>query len=86
MSISLQLRCVHEPMRAVLDTGVMVAGIGRATGASRKRLHLVETGRFGAVLSVAVVLEYESVLKRNEHLTATGLTTGDRDELSDGIL
>ncbi len=86
MSISLQLRCVHEPMRAVLDTGVMVAGTRSATGASRKRSHLVEAGRFGAVLSVAVVLEYESVLKRNEYLTATGLTTGDRGELVDSIL
>ena len=63
MSISLQLSCVHDPMRAVFDTDVMAAGIGSATGASRKRLHLVEAGRFEIVQIVAVVLEYESVLK-----------------------
>ena len=73
-------------MKAVLDTDVIVAGMRSATGASRRLLELLEVGTFESVLSVALVLEYEAVLKRPKHQTALGLTVEDIDEFIDGIL
>jgi len=52
------------PLRVVLDTNVLVAGLRSRRGASYRVLTLVGTGRFAHVVSVPLVLEYEEVLKR----------------------
>jgi putative PIN family toxin of toxin-antitoxin system len=65
----------------VLDTNVLIAGLRSNRGASHRLLRLVGTGRFGLHLSVAVVLEYEEILKR---LAAeVGLSPADIDDLLD---
>ena len=55
-------------MRAVLDTSVLVAGVRSARGASRELLRMVLDGEFRPLVSVPLVLEYEAVLTRPEHL------------------
>jgi putative PIN family toxin of toxin-antitoxin system len=55
-------------MRAVFDTPVLVAAVRSAKGASRKLLRMVLDGEFKPLISVPLVLEYEAVLTRPEHL------------------
>jgi putative PIN family toxin of toxin-antitoxin system len=50
--------------RIVLDTNVLVSAIRSDRGASFRLLSLVGTGQFDVCLSVALVLEYEGVMKR----------------------
>ncbi|MBA2292636.1 MAG: putative toxin-antitoxin system toxin component, PIN family [Gemmatimonadales bacterium] len=56
--------------RVVLDTNVLVAALRSQRGASAAVLRRVGTGQFEFCLSVALLLEYESVLKRR----STGIT------------
>jgi putative PIN family toxin of toxin-antitoxin system len=52
--------------RVVLDTNVIVSALRSRRGASAALLHGVGTGGFEHYLSVALLLEYESALKRPE--------------------
>jgi putative PIN family toxin of toxin-antitoxin system len=70
-------------LRAVLDTSVIVAGLRSNRGASYQLLKRVEQGWLTPVLSVALVLEYEAVLKREAH--GFGLTPEDVDDFVDSL-
>ena len=72
-------------MRFVLDTNVIVAGLRSPTGASRRLLELLAEDQFEAIASVAMMLEYEAVLKRPKQLTAFNLTTDEIDQFLDGL-
>jgi|SRR5208283_473839 len=54
---------VHE---LVLDTNVLVAGLRSRRGASHELLRRIGEGRFRLNISVALALEYEDVLKRED--------------------
>jgi len=60
-------------MRVVLDTNILVAGLRSSIGASRMILIAVGDGAVTPVCNVAMMLEYEEVLKREASLTATGM-------------
>jgi len=65
-------------MRAyVLDTDVMVAASRSDAGASRQILEAALARRFELLLSVPLMLEYEAVLTRPEHLAASGASKAD---------
>lgn len=65
-------------MRAyVLDTDVLVAAFRSDAGASRQVLEAARAHRFELLLSVPLMLEYESVLTRPEHLAASGASGED---------
>ena len=72
-------------MRFALDTNVIVAGLRNPTGASRRLLALLADEQFEAIASVAMMLEYEAVLKRPKQLTAFNLTTDEIDQFLDGL-
>lgn len=57
-------------MRLVLDTDVIVAAMRSPTGASAALLGAALTGRVTLLANVALVLEYEAVCGRSEHLDA----------------
>ncbi|MPZ33253.1 MAG: PIN domain-containing protein [Rhodospirillales bacterium] len=63
-------------MRRVLDTDAMVAAICSDTGASRRLLQSVLERRRGLTLlvSVPLLIEYEAVMTRPEHLKAARLS------------
>lgn len=61
----------------VLDTSVLVAGLRSRRGASFRVLDAVAGQTLVLVVSVALFLEYEAVLKRPEQRQATGLTERD---------
>ena len=54
------------PLRVVLDSNVVVAGLRSGRGASNRVLSLVGTGRFVHAVSVALTFEYESAVLRPE--------------------
>jgi putative PIN family toxin of toxin-antitoxin system len=61
-------------MRVVLDTDVLAAALRSDRGASRHLLLGAFERRFTMLVSVPLMLEYEAVLTRPEHLTAAGIT------------
>jgi len=66
-------------VRLVLDTATLVASLRSDQGASHRLLAAGLRRRFTVLASVPLLLEYEAVLTRPEHLDAAGLT---RDEVS----
>ena len=52
------------PVRAVLDTNVLVAGLRSRAAASNRVLRLVTAGQVTPVVTVPLWLEYQDVLKR----------------------
>lgn len=72
-------------MRVVLDTDVLVAALRSPGGASRALLQYLRSGRLVVVASVALMLEYEAVLTRSEHLAAMGLSRHEVGTLLDGL-
>ena len=66
-------------MRLVLDTHVVVAAFRSPTGASAALIELALDGSIKLLVTVPLALEYEAVLKRGEHLVATGSTIDQMD-------
>jgi len=54
-------------MRIVMDTSALVAGLRSRLGASAALLKEIDANRVVLVASPALFLEYEAVLKREEH-------------------
>ena len=73
-------------MRLVLDTSVIVAGIRSEAGASRVLLEAAFRRRYTLLLGVPLVLEYEAVLTRPEHLRRSGLSRAQMSELLDELV
>jgi predicted nucleic acid-binding protein len=69
----------HESVAAsyVLDTDVMVAAVRSDRGASRQLLLAAVDQQFELLLSVPLILEYEAVLTRPQHLAACGLSSAE---------
>ena len=70
-------------LRVVLDTNVLVAALRSSSGASRQLLLALRDGRFVAVVSVPLFVEYEATLKRPELLKEIKLSLRDIDDLLD---
>jgi predicted nucleic acid-binding protein len=65
---------------------VLVAAIRSSAGASRQLVLSAFAGKYILLASVALILEYEAVLKREEHLRASGLTAAEMDALLDAVV
>lgn len=65
----------RHPMRAVLDTNVLVAAVGSRRGASNAVLIAAFEGRFDWLVSTPLFLEYEDVLLRPEVLSRSTMTS-----------
>src|SRR5690606_5495999 len=72
-------------VKLVLDTDVVTAAVRSPTGASAELLRLAALGRCRLIVSVPLMLEYEAVLMRNDHLAASRLDAADMGYLLDGI-
>ena len=68
-------------IRVVMDTNVLVAGLRSRRGASHRVLRLIGQRKFETVVSVPLVLEYESTLKRQSR--SLGLRHSDVDDVLD---
>jgi putative PIN family toxin of toxin-antitoxin system len=69
----------------VLDTDVIVASLRSDRGASRQLLLAALHMDFELLLSVPLILEYEAVLTRAEHLVACGLTRAEVGRVLDDL-
>ncbi|MDX2206466.1 MAG: PIN domain-containing protein [Gemmatimonadales bacterium] len=67
--------------RVVLDTNVLVAALRSQQGASHAVLRRVGLGQFEFCLSVALMLEYEGVLKRPS--SGIALSSAAMDDILD---
>ncbi|MDD1651238.1 MAG: putative toxin-antitoxin system toxin component, PIN family [Methylococcaceae bacterium] len=56
----------NPPLRIVLDTNVLYAGLYSASGKAYQLLRAIEAGRVRVALSAPLLFEYEDVLKRNQ--------------------
>ena len=65
--------------RVVLDTSVLVAGLRSRRGASFVLLRAVRKRAIVPLCTPSLFLQYEDVVKRAEHIEATGMTVGDMD-------
>ena len=74
-------------MRLVLDTAAMLAAIRGDAGASRWLLRSILERRRDLTLlvSVPLLIEYEAVMTRAEHLKAAGLSVADVGVLLDAV-
>jgi putative PIN family toxin of toxin-antitoxin system len=69
----------------VLDTDVMVAALRSDRGASRQLLLAALNRQFELLLSVPLMLEYEAVLTRPQHLAACGLSSFEIGRVLDDL-
>ena len=70
-------------IRIILDTNIIFSGLYSTFGASFQVLRALTVGKIQPVLSVALLFEYEDVLKRNSR--KLGLTHRDIDAFLDNI-
>jgi putative PIN family toxin of toxin-antitoxin system len=66
--------------RAVLDTSVIVAALRSRRGASNRLVELIALGRVRPLVTTALFLEYEDVLRRPENRLATGMSEDDVEQ------
>jgi putative PIN family toxin of toxin-antitoxin system len=69
----------------VLDTNVLVAALRSDRGASRLLLAGALERSYQLLASVPLMIEYEAVLSRDEHLVASGLSAQDVQTLLDAV-
>ncbi len=69
----------------MLDTDVLVAAFRSDRGASRQLLLGALERRFELLLSVPLIIEYEAVLVRPEHLAACSLSEGEVQRVLDDL-
>lgn len=69
----------------ILDTDVVIAALRSGTGASAEIVRRVLRREIGIEASVAVVLEYEAVAMRAEHLAAGGLSKSQAVNVIDAL-
>lgn len=72
-------------MKYVLDTNVLVAASRSRQGASFAVVQALRERRFIALASVPLMLEYEAVLKRPDHLEAGRRNTADVSAFLDAL-
>jgi len=71
--------------RAVLDTNILVAASRSRNGASHAVLRALREGRFTALASVPLMLEYEALLHRPEQLAAANRTAAATTAFLDAL-
>lgn len=60
-------------MIIVLDTDVVVSAMRSPTGASAELVRMARRGEINLAASVSLMMEYEAVCMRKEHILASGL-------------
>src|SRR6266851_4742294 len=78
-------RAVYEIRRFFPSTPVIVSALRSDRGASRVLLTAALERLYPVLASVPLMLQYESVLTRSEHLAAAGVSSADVEILLDAI-
>jgi len=72
-------------LRIVIDTDVLLSGFLSSEGASRQLVLDALDRKFALLLSTPLLLEYESVLRRPEHLARARATDAEVTEVLDAL-
>ena len=72
-------------MRLVLDTATMVAAIRSNSGASNRLLRAALERRLTMLVSTSLLIEYEAVMTRAEHVEASGLAVEEVSAVLDAV-
>jgi putative PIN family toxin of toxin-antitoxin system len=72
-------------VQLVLDTDVVLSSMLSATGASRQLLMHALKGHITGLVSVPLLVEYEAVMKRPEHMKKAAASLNDVDMILDRI-
>jgi putative PIN family toxin of toxin-antitoxin system len=72
-------------MRVVLDTDVVTSAFISPDGASRQLVLDALDGKFSLLLSTPLLVEYESVLRRAQHLARARATDAEVTEILDAL-
>ncbi|MGG6270611.1 putative toxin-antitoxin system toxin component, PIN family [Leptolyngbya sp. AN03gr2] len=72
-----------QPYQLVVDTNVLITAFRSQRGAAYKFFTLLNDPRWQLNLSIALVFEYEEILKREQE--SLGLTQQEIDTLLDGL-
>jgi predicted nucleic acid-binding protein len=72
-------------LRMILDTDIIMAAIRSTKGASAEIVRRVLRGEMHIELTVAMALEYEAVVMREEHLRAGELTAAEAMNVIDAL-
>jgi len=72
-------------LRVVIDTDVLLSGFLSPEGASRQLVLDALDRTFALLLSTPMLVEYEAVLCREQHLQRAKLTKADVDEILDAL-
>ncbi len=72
-------------VRLVLDTDVIIAAMRSQLGASRKLLVDLDENKITGLISVPLILEYESVMNRTKHLQESGFNHEKVNDVLDMI-
>lgn len=72
-------------MRLILDTAAMVAAIRSEAGAARRLLVAALERRFTLLASVPLMIEYQAVMTRPEHLKVSDLSVDDVGVVLDAV-
>jgi len=67
--------------KLVIDTNILVAATRNRLGPSFALMQQIRFGKIAMCCNPALFLEYEDVLKRSEHLIASGLLAQDIDAI-----
>ena len=76
---------ISQGSRLVLDTEFLVAALRSDRGASRQLLLRALEGKFHVLVSVPLLIEYEAVLTRPEHLEPSGLNAMEVNAILDAL-
>ncbi|MDB5359658.1 MAG: twitching motility protein PilT [Rhodospirillales bacterium] len=72
-------------LRVVIDTDVLLSAFISPTGASRELTLDALDGKFALLLSTPLLVEYESVLRRPQHLKRAKATDAEVTEILDAL-
>jgi putative PIN family toxin of toxin-antitoxin system len=72
-------------LRLVIDTDVLLSAFISPGGASRQLVMDALDGKFLLLLSTSLLLEYESVLRRPQHLARSKATDAEVTEVLDAL-
>ncbi|HQT62672.1 MULTISPECIES: putative toxin-antitoxin system toxin component, PIN family [unclassified Acidiphilium] len=72
-------------LRVVIDTDVLISGFISPEGASRQLVLDALDEKFALLLSTPLLVEYESVLRRPQHLARAKATDADVTEILDAL-
>jgi len=72
-------------LRIVIDTDVLLSAFISPTGASRELVLDALDGKFSLLLSTSLLVEYEALLRRSQHLARAKATDADATEILDAL-